>query len=546
MAKKKIQKIENKGDDLLDLISSSGIMLDIVERRETRLKDVFAFLRKYKGFVRVLRDERSVNKYIDQCLKNGIVSLDTETNDSLDIHNNIMVGLCLFTPFNRPVYIPVMHTDPLTGALRPGQVRKDFLREKIEQLSNIKIIFHNAKFDVNVVRNNYDIQLPIYWDTMIAAKVLNENRFSNGLKALYVEGIEPFQSNYHVTTFFENNINADLEQFGLYSAIDAYDTYKVYEWQNKELSSPSMSKLRSLLIDLEFKVTEVCADMEWRGFNFNEDYCDNYLITENLRLKALGDKINKLLEPYKDKILDWKDVKGGRGLVPKLDDETGLPVKKQVKKTFTGRGGNTYTKWVSTDEDELIPDPYAGVKMAWPVLLTSPQQVLCLLNCILGITINSTEVTALNETRNEVAILIGKYRHLNHNLTSFFTPYKALTKNGRMYANFNQMGDEDKTVKTGRFSSKEPNLQQLPARQQEDGVRMMFGASRDVDSYRETEGDKVKVYFRDKVETPSGFVEALSLKPGSVITSDEGFLEIVQIYSTGDEWLEITFKEYAV
>lgn len=534
MAKKKIKKLETKTDDLLDLISSSGIMLDIVERRETRLKNVFDFLRKYKGFVRVLRDERSVNRYIDQCIKNGVVSLDTETNDSLDIHDNIMVGLCLFTPFNRPVYIPVMHKDPVTEALRPGQVGKEFMRAKIKQLSELKIIFHNAKFDVNVVRNNYDIQLPVYWDTMIAAKVLNENRFSNGLKSLYVEGIEPFQSDYHVTTFFEDNIHADLEQFGLYSAIDAYDTYKVYEWQNSELSSPSMSKLRSLLKDLEFGVTDVCADMEWRGFNFNEDYCDNYLVTENRRLKSLGDKINSLLEPYKDDILGWKDVKGGRGLVPKLDEETGLPVKKRVKKTVTGRGGNTFTKWVDTDEVEMVEDPYAGVKMSWPVLLTSPQQVLCLLNCILKISINSTEVVALNETQNEIAILIGKYRHLNHNLTSFFTPYKSLTKNGRMYANFNQMGDEDKTVKTGRFSSKEPNLQQLPARQQEDGVRMLFGASRDVDDLYEIEDHKLRLYMRDKVETVVGFIEATELNLQHTLVTDEGFMKIDSIDTDGE------------
>lgn len=472
---KKIEAVEET--PFLDILSAAGISVENIVPTVNKFRDVKKTLCKYRGFVRILRDNDSVKNYFRQCRKNGIVALDTETNNSLDIHDNKMVGLCLFTPFNRPVYIPIGHRDKITNKLLPGQVTKDFLKGEIEKLKEIKIIYHNAKFDVNVVRHNFDIHLPIYWDTLIGAKILNENRFSNGLKALYVEGIEPTQVDYHVTTFFEDNEHSDIEDFGLYSAMDPYDTYKVYQWQLKELSTPSMSKLYNLLVDLEFKVTEVCADMEWRGFTFDEQLCDNYLKTETAKLKEMGDKINQMLEPYRDKIIGWRDVKGGRGKVQKLDDETGLPVKKREKREVMGKGGRTFTKWVETDEILMVDDPYAGVKLEWPVLLTSPQQVLCLLNCILDIQINSTIVDDLKATGNATAILIGKYRHLNHNLTSFFRPYRELSKNGRIYATFSQMGDDDKTVKTGRFSSKNPNLQQLPARQGEDGVRMLFKAS---------------------------------------------------------------------
>lgn len=544
---KKMKKIEIEEPSFLDLVANAGISVEHIVEKVSKYKDVKKTLCAHRGLVRVLRDEASVERYINHCIKNNIVALDTETNNSLDVHDNEMVGLCLYTSFDRPVYIPIGHRIKATGELQPRQVSKEFLKKQILKLLNVRIIFHNAKFDVNVIRKNFGIHLPIYWDTLIAAKIMDENRLTNGLKFLYVEGINPVLVDYHVTTFFEENVYADIDDFGLYSAIDSYDTYQLYEKQNKELSTPSMERLRNLLIELEFKVTEVCADMEWRGFTFNEELCKNYIAIEADKLKKMGNRINELLEPYQDKILNWQYVPGGRGMVPKLDDETGLPIKKKVKTTIQGKNG-TYTKMVETDEDLLIPDPYAGKRLDWPVLLTSPDQVLCLLNCILGIDINSTVIDDLRATGNEIADLIGKYRHLNHNLSSFFEPYLKLSKNGKIYATFNQMGGkanededdkEDKTVKTGRFSSKNPNLQQLPARQGEDGVRLCFTASGDVPGVREVEENKFTTFFLDKVDCPNGYVLAKDLKVGEMVNTDEGVLAIQEMVVEGEQ---ITFR----
>lgn len=529
---KKIKKIEKPEEDFLDLISLAGISLENIEaERESKYKDVKKTLCKYKGFIRILRDEESVNKYIEICLKNGIVALDTETNNSLDVHDNIMVGLCLYTPYTRPVYIPVNHRDKVTNELSLGQVSMSFLHSKLELLATIKIIYHNAKFDINVIRKNFGIHLPLYWDTLIGAKILDENRFSNGLKALYQEEIEPTQANYHVTTFFEDNTHADIDDFGLYSAIDSYDTYQVYKVQEKELSAPTMSKLRSLLVDLEFKVTEACADMEWRGFDFDDDLCKNYIITESAKLKKLKDKIDEILLPLKDKILAWSSLPVQK--VEKIDEETGAKIYKRVKRTVW-KYGKEVVEWVNSDEFEMVKDPYGGVRMDWPVLLTSPVQVLCLFNRILGVPCLSTTVDDLNKLGMPIATLIGKYRHMNHNLTSFFLPYLELQKNGRMYATFNQMGDEDKTVKTGRFSSKEPNLQQLPARQGEDGVRLCFKAKRDEEEIVEVE-DRMTLHFTDKVETRVGLVRISELGVGDEIISEGGPVMVKSISREGEK-----------
>lgn len=533
-----VKKIETGDTDFLDLLSAAGVTLDYIEKPKEKEKDVKKVLCRYRDFVRILRDNETVENYMAGIVENGVVALDTETNNSLDIHDNQIVGLCLYTPYMRPAYIPLGHKDKY-GTRVEDQVSLDFIRKHLQKLkdSGVKFIYHNAKFDVNIIRHNFGVQLPIYWDTLIAAKILNENRPSNGLKALYVEGIEPTQIDYHVTTFFKDNETADIEDFALYSATDSYDTYKIYKWQEKELSAPSMSKLRSLLIDLEFKVTEICADMEWRGFTFDEKFCENNIAIQEKQLEDLGNKITGLLEPYREQIIDWPNKKGGRGKVPKLDDETGLPVKKKVKKEVQSKNGKKFNKWIETDEYVMIDDPYAGVKMDWPILFTSPIQVLCLLNCILGIQTNSTVVDDLRATGNEIADLIGKYRHLNHNLTSFFKPYRELSRGGRICASFNQMGDEDKTVKTGRFSSKNPNLQQLPARQGEDGVRLCFEASKNQEELVNIKKDeKIILHCTDEVETPQGFVLSKDLKLGDFIISDEGNLKIIQIIQRGENF----------
>ena len=103
-----------------------------------------------------------------------------------------------------------------------------------------------------------------------------------------------------------------------------------------------------------------------------------------------------------------------------------------------------------------------------------------------------------------------------------------------MYATFNQMGDEDKTVKTGRFSSKEPNLQQLPARQGEDGVRLCFKAKRDEEEIVEVE-DRVTLHFTDKVETRVGLVRIGELKVGDEIISEEGPIVVKSLSREGEK-----------
>ena len=96
---------------------------------------------------------------------------------------------------------------------------------------------HNGKFDYEVLKCTCNgIEVIPTWDTMVAARLLNENEPA-GLKWQYISKIDPLQEKYDIEHLFENTLYADLppELFALYAAHDAAMTNALYELQYKEL-----------------------------------------------------------------------------------------------------------------------------------------------------------------------------------------------------------------------------------------------------------------------------------------------------------------------
>lgn len=394
--KKISAKNSKKIEDLLGLVDLGKV--EQVKQTSGLFQSVNDVLRKYKGFPKVIWADQ-IDDYFEKCYVKDIVAIDTETNNSVDPVTAIMVGLCLYTPYSRPVYIPVNHYDRQTLQKIPNQVDTDILRKKVEKFKNFKCIYHNAKFDVNVIDTNLGIRLPIYWDTMIAAKVLNENDMSAALKAIYVKYIEPAQPTYNISNLFTENKTAPVEDFALYSAIDPYDTYKIYLMQKKVLESPTMQKLYNLLVNVEFRITEIAAQMEQEGANFDKDLAEVYLKKFEKLAAEKQDELNSFFEPLKYKS-DYK-------------------------------------------------------LQEWPINVSSSDQVVSALNAM-GIKCEDSQEPTLKALSKAYPVCktILECRSANHMVTSFFRPYIEMvnSKTKRLHASFDQMGSEDKTVKTGRFS----------------------------------------------------------------------------------------------
>ena len=135
--------------------SSSIEKMPLSERLKYIEQEVYKILGRYKGFVRVIRSKEDLNAYIDNAIKNVYLSFDTETNNSLDPLTCKLMGLCMYVPNTRPVYVPINHCVPGTDILLENQVTMEDVKEVFQKLkdSDVKMIYHNGKFDIRVCYN---------------------------------------------------------------------------------------------------------------------------------------------------------------------------------------------------------------------------------------------------------------------------------------------------------------------------------------------------------------------------------------------------------
>lgn len=407
--------------------------LPLDEKLKFIQEEVYRVLGRYKGFVKVIDNYEDLDKYIDFAISKGYLALDTETNKSLDPLTCKIMGLCLYVPNTRPVYVPISHTKPGTYDLLPNQVSISDASKIMQKLkdSDIKIIYHNGKFDIRVVYNTLGVYLPIWWDTMLAAQMIDENDVAK-LKNQYQRYVNPTMDTYSIEKLFSSVPYewVDVDIFALYSAIDAYDTYKLQQFQEKLFNREKLQKLEKLFLDIEVPVTEIVARMEDTGITLNIEF------------------VNRLNAKYE---------KGLEKATKKLDDLL-LPYMKQIK--------------VYQDLGQLDN----------PVNYSSPSQLQLLLYDVMGTPKidgmgKATDKSTLKLLNTPFTKAILEQRHYSKLISSFTATLPTLIskKDGKIHASFNQMGKEENNVRTGRFSSTDPNLQQIPSH--EKTMRLMFEAS---------------------------------------------------------------------
>lgn len=427
------KKIKSKSvsiEDKLDLIKNN----------------VYAILGKYEDDTLVIRTKEEFKAYIDTAIQNGVIAVDTETNNSLDPITCKIMGLCLYTPHMKNVYIPINHTD-LNGVRLEDQLTEQDLAEELPRLNQIKIIMHNAKFDYEVIKCTCNVDLDFYWDTLIGVRILDENEKSAGLKQQYISKIDSSIEKYSIEHLFEGISYAIVspELFALYAATDSFMTYKLYEYQKSQFDKPGNEKLVSLFHEIEMPVVKVAADMELTGVCIDTEYAKRLSAKYHRKLEDLNNVISKELHKYDDKIAAWR-------LTPEA----------QIRSVnASGKEGKS--------KSEQLQDP---------VVLTSPTQLSILLYDVLKIkTVDKknprgTGEDILNKIDIPLCKLILQQRGLLKLINTYIDkiPTCISSKDGRLHAKFNTIGAD-----TGRFSSSDPNLQNIPS--SEHSIRMMFTAS---------------------------------------------------------------------
>lgn len=447
--KKLLNKIKTpKIVDSKKAISSKKV--PVKDKLEIIKTNVYNILGHYKEDTLVIRTKEELTSYIDKSLENGIIAIDTETNNSLDPLTCKLMGPCIYTPGLKQAYIPLNHVDVDSGERLSWQLTEKDIAEEFERVKSIKILMHNGKFDYKVIKCTCGVVLPIYWDTMIAARLIDENEPSAGLKQQYIDKINPEQTKYDIEHLFEGIEYAlvDPELFALYAATDAKMTYDLYKWQEKRFQDPDLEGSYWVFRNIESPLIEVVAEMELVGVEIDDGYASRLSSKYHIKSNSLTKRISNVIENLKPTINAWR-------LTPEAN-----------KKELTGNAKNPKSK---------------NEKLADPVDVGSPQQLAILLYDILKMPVVDTkkprstgeeQLKSLAEkTHHPLCELILEKRTLDKLLNTFIDslPKNRSPKDNKIHCQFNQMGTD-----TGRFSSSEPNLQQIPRSNLE--IKPMFKA----------------------------------------------------------------------
>ncbi len=416
-SKKKVVTRRSTGSTIGDKIQ---LIRSKVEQELGDLKDNFI----------LIQTEQELSNYIDKCIENNIFSFDTETS-GLDFLTCDLVGFSLYTPGMKACYIPVSHRSYVDNIIKDNQISLDIINKQLKRLQSIPSIMHNAKFDINVIYCRFGWEFNnLLWDSMVASKILNELEEA-GLKYQYCKHISKDNKVNDYSALFEgmNFAYIPINIGYLYAAKDAQITYDLYKWQLQEYNKPENEKLKELLEKIEIPLVSVVAEMQRTGVYFDLE-----------KSKELSKKYHKMLEEAEQEV----------------DNVC-----------------NMYRKEIAEYNRK---NPKTNFKL--PLNPNSPPQVAKLLYDVLGVTSpdkhnpRATGKEVLMQIKEPICEAILKYKSIDKLLSTYIDklPECISPVTGKIHASFNQNGTE-----TGRFSSSDPNLQNIPSHNDE--IRTMFTAS---------------------------------------------------------------------
>ena len=280
-------------------------------------------------------------------------------------------------------------------------------------------IMHNAAYDLGWLRaSGFTVNGRII-DTMLAAPLLDENRFSFSLNSLgfdYLKEIKSEQGLKQAAADFGVHPKKELWKLpamyvGNYAEQDAALTLKLWQYLKVKLRQENVESI----FDLETRLFPVLQGITERGIRFDRERCEQ--------------TIDKL-------------VKREKQLLQELKSATGKPVDIWAAASIAAAF-------------DVIGVPYPRTEAGAP----------------------SFTKTFLEECPHAIGKTIIEARETNKTHSTFLRPYLEFSaKDGRIHPHINQMRSDDGGTVTGRLSMANPNLQQVPARHEIIGpmVRGLF------------------------------------------------------------------------
>lgn len=164
-------------------------------------------LGKYKDTSKCVTDINELRRFFEET--KDLIGIDTETT-GLNTFSDTLVGISLCNG-KQAIYIPLNHKSSLYNIRLNGQMDIDLLKDLFKQVlfePRYKWIYHNAKFDLSVLRTFLGYKMPDpHWDTMLAGNLFFQDE-EHSLKYLYNkyiaqedEGVNRFDTLFKGVTF---------------------------------------------------------------------------------------------------------------------------------------------------------------------------------------------------------------------------------------------------------------------------------------------------------------------------------------------------------
>lgn len=357
------------------------------------------------GYETVL-DKDSFATWLDKLNSADVVAFDTET-DGLDYMTANLVGLSFAVEEGKAAYVPVAH-DYLDA---PEQLEREWVLEQLTPLledENRAKVGQNLKFDASILAR-YDIEMKgIKFDTMLESYVFNSVSGRHDMDSLALRYLQ------HKNISFEEIAGKgkkqltfnqiDLEQAGPYAAEDADITLRLHNYLNEKVQADE--KLKSVFEEIELPLVPVLSRVERTG-----------VLVDDMQLSAQSVEIAQRLDELEKQVFEIAEqefnLSSPKQLQAVLFEKMGLPV---IKKTPSGAP--------STNEEVL-----QELALDYPL----PKLIL-------------------------------EYRGLAK-LKSTYTdklPKMINPSTGRVHTSYHQA-----VTATGRLSSTDPNLQNIPIRNEQ-------------------------------------------------------------------------------
>jgi DNA polymerase I-like protein with 3'-5' exonuclease and polymerase domains len=349
------------------------------------------------------------------------IAIDLETRDpdlkskgsGAVIGNGEVVGIAVAVP-GRKFYFPIAHGSG------PNMDRKKTLEWFKDICASPALkIFHNAMYDVCWIRSLGIKINGLIVDTMIAASLVDENRFQYSLNVLSWDYLGHGKSEGALNEEAKSrglDPKADMWQLpamyvGAYAEKDAELTLELWQIMKKEIIHQDIESIFNLETDL----FPCLIDMKFKG----------------VRIDIEGaHKLKQQLSKQEEVLL--LEVQKETGIEPQI--------------------------WAARSIAKIFQ------KLNLPYDVTEKSQA------------PSFTKNFLQEHNHPVVQKIAKARELNKAHTTFIDTIIRHEHRGRIHADINQIRSDQGGTVTGRFSYSNPNLQQLPARNKELGpmIRSLF------------------------------------------------------------------------